>query len=354
MTVPIYPLYQGLQAPLAPNPTQMHMGLWFERYFSGYEPEFNQVSQEARSQWLRQFDIKTTGRSSDLQAKAEKIRQLALSQGGQVRQYESTGPFVTGLGNPHPLENGFLWHPTLGVPYLPGSAAKGLVRALVETAWQGADKDDVLLRWFGSADKDDVPERSGAFIFMDALPLKPCALVPEVMTPHMGKWYEKGASIPQASNAQPGDWHSPVPVGYLTARNLHLQFAIVPRPGTGTQAQVQKELDMLWQALDAALQWLGAGGKTALGFGLMQSQASKAQAQLENSEQWQAAQVKFNRGNGALVLSKSGKTASALGDKAQSLLQSLPQAVQDKIRSGAFVKITAYIDQGEILQVQAT
>jgi CRISPR-associated protein Cmr6 len=30
------------------------------------------------------------------------------------------------------VENGFLWHPTLGVPYLPGAAVKGLVRAYVE------------------------------------------------------------------------------------------------------------------------------------------------------------------------------------------------------------------------------
>ena len=353
MTVPIYPLYQGLQAPLAPNPAQMHMGLWFERYFSGYEPEFDKVNQESRSHWLRQFEIKAAGRSSDLQAKADKIGQLALSQGGQVRQYESTGPFVTGLGNPHPLENGFLWHPTLGVPYLPGSAAKGLVRALVETAWQGADKNAVLLRWFGTADKEDVPERSGAFIFLDALPIKPCRLVPEVMTPHMGKWYEKGGKVPQASNSQPGDWHSPVPVGYLTARNLHLQFAIVPRPGSGAQAEVQKELGMLWQALDAALQWLGAGSKTALGFGLMQSQESKEQARLENAEQWHAAKTNFNRGNGALVLSKDGKTASALADKAQALLKSLPDAVQDKIKKNQFIKITAYIAQGEILKLEA-
>ena len=265
MSVPVFPLYRGLQAPLAPNPGTMHMGLWFERFFHGYESDFAAVDKEGRSAWLRQFDIKQVGARSELNAKAEKIQQLASSQGGQARVYQCAAPFVTGMGNPHPLENGFTWHPTLGMPYLPGSAVKGLVRAAVELAYQGADKLALLKRWFGTETKGDVPEASGSFIFLDALPVAPCALVPEVMTPHMGKWYEKGGKTPTAKDTQPGDWHSPVPVGYLTARNLQLQFAVMPRPGVNAA-----ELEQVWQALDYALQWLGAGGKTAQGFGTMQ------------------------------------------------------------------------------------
>ena len=265
MSVPVFPLYRGLQAPLAPNPGAMHLGLWFERFFHGYKNDFAAVNTEGRSAWLRQFDLKQAGARSELQAKAEKIQQLAASQGGQALIYQCTAPFVTGMGNPHPLENGFTWHPTLGMPYLPGSAVKGLVRAAVELAYQGEDKPALLKRWFGTEAKGDVPEASGSFIFLDALPVAPCALVPEVMTPHMGKWYEKGGKTPTAKDTQPGDWHSPVPVGYLTARGLQLQFAVMPRPGVPAEA-----LEQVWQALDYALQWLGAGGKTAQGFGTMQ------------------------------------------------------------------------------------
>ena len=289
MSVPTFPLYRGLQAPLAPSPGAMHMGLWFERFFHGYESDFAAVDQEGRSAWLRQFDLKQVGARSELEAKAEKVEQLAASQGGQARVYQCTAPFVTGMGNPHPLENGFTWHPTLGMPYLPGSAVKGLVRAAVELAYQGEDKPALLKRWFGTEAKGDVPEASGSFIFLDALPVEPCALVPEVMTPHMGKWYEKGGKTPTAKDTQPGDWHSPVPVGYLTARNLQLQFAVMPRPGVNAA-----ELEQVWQALDYALQWLGAGGKTAQGFGTMQvdqtalkrreREAAERQAQAEREE----------------------------------------------------------------------
>ena len=278
--MPTFPLYRELQAPLTPIPGTMHLGLWFERFFHGYESDFGAVDKEGRSAWLRQLDQKQVGARGELQAKAQKIAQLAASQGGQARIYQCTAPFVTGMGNPHPLENGFTWHPTLGVPYLPGSAVKGLVRAALELAYQGEDRLALLKRWFGTEAKGDVPEASGCFIFLDALPVAPCALVPEVMTPHMGKWYEKGGKTPSAQDTQPGDWHSPVPVGYLTARDLQLQFAVMPRAGVAAD-----ELEQVWQALDYALQWLGAGGKTAQGFGAMRvDQAALKRREREAAE----------------------------------------------------------------------
>ena len=145
--MPTFPLYRELQAPLTPIPGTMHLGLWFERFFHGYESDFGAVDKEGRSAWLRQLDQKQVGARGELQAKAQKIAQLAASQGGQARIYQCTAPFVTGMGNPHPLESGFTWHPTLGMPYLPGSAVKGLVRAAVEVAYQGEDKLALLKPW---------------------------------------------------------------------------------------------------------------------------------------------------------------------------------------------------------------
>lgn len=290
------PLYQGLHAPTQPNHNTMHMGLWFERYFSGYTKDFSKVDNEtdsvtrasAKSLWLGQLKG-LVGKREDLQAKAQKLHGLAAAQGGQVRVYRCAGSFVTGLGNAHPLENGFSWHPTLGTPYLSGSSVKGLVRALVETAYHGADRGELLTRWFGTEKKDDVAQSAGSFIFFDALPVEPCALYPEIMTPHMGKWYEKGDKNPLANETQPGDWHSPVPVGYLTARNIKLQFAIAPRAGAIAPDQIAQELENLWTALHNALQWLGAGAKTAIGFGVFAEDFSDRQAR-QASEQ-QAAQI---------------------------------------------------------------
>lgn len=376
MPEPVFPLYGGLDAPKGPSPSGMNMGLWFERFFHGYQSDFAAVDTVGRSAWLRQLNFKQVGASSELQAKATKVKQLAESQGGQVRAYQCTAPFVTGMGNPHPLENGFTWHPTLGMPYLPGSAVKGLVRAAVELAYQGEDKPALLKRWFGTEAKGDVPEASGSFIFLDALPEAPCALVPEVMTPHMGKWYEKGGKTPTAKDTQPGDWHSPVPVGYLTARDLHLQFAVMPRPGVAAA-----ELELVWQALDYALQWLGAGAKTAQGFGVMESDAGrqrrlaeamqraeamkqqqeaekermKAEAlmrQQANATPWERVRTKFNSANKSLSVEKDGKTVIALAPEGEKLLQSLPADLQQKIRRNDFVKLTAYVAEGVLVRIE--
>lgn len=347
------PLYQGLHAPAAPNPATMHMGLWFERYFDGYAPDFAKVDTEGKTRWLRQLATRQLGSKAALQDKAHKLAQLAQAQGGQARVYECAGNFVTGMGNPHPLENGFTWHPTLAMPYLPGSAVKGLVRALVETAYQGEDKAQVLQRWFGTATKGDVAEDSGCFIFFDALPTTPCELRPEVMTPHMGKWYEKGGKAPEAADTQPGDWHSPVPVGYLVARNIRLQFAIAPRAGAIAPEQLQAELANVWLALDNALQWLGAGGKTAIGFGRMQSEESKQRQKEESADKWEGARPKFNARNGALTVEKNGQSATAIAPKGAELLASLPAALQQKIRTNQFVKVTAYVVERDLVRIEA-
>lgn len=338
----IFPLYKGLDAREIPDASRMNTGLWFERYFDGYADDFSQVDKDARTKWLRRLNTDALGDAKTLRQKTEAIYQMAHAYQGQSKVYCCTAPFVTGMGNSHPLENGFTWHPTLGMPYLPGSSVKGLVRAAIETAYEGDDQPALLQRWFGTAKKDDVAEASGCFIFLDALPTAPCKLVAEVMTPHMGKWYEKGGKTPLNKEVQPGDWHSPVPVGYLTARNLSLQFAVLPRAGC---AQAVQELDQVWQVLDYALQWLGAGGKTAQGFGTMESAANA-------EEKWEGARLKFNRANGTLAVEKSGKTAMALAPKGEALLKNLPADVQQKVKTNQFVKVTACVAEGVLLRIE--
>lgn len=44
----------------------------------------------------------------------------------------STAPFATGLGNEHPIENGFAFLTPYGLPYLAGSGVKGILRRAAE------------------------------------------------------------------------------------------------------------------------------------------------------------------------------------------------------------------------------
>ena len=283
------PLYQGLHAPAKPDHSS-HMGLWFERYFSAYPSGFDGVDENARSEWLKTCTRHNYGEQfkSRLLDKAVRTLNMVRSSAGDARIFRCAGRFVTGTGNAHPMENGFTWHPTLGMPYLPGSAVKGLVRAVIETALDDSDEERkrLLKLWFGTEAKNDVAEQAGALIFLDALPVAPCDLKAEVLTPHMGKWYEKGGKDPLKADTMPGDWHSPVPVTWLVASNLQLQFAILPRPGAAAVA-----LDDVWEALEYGLSKVGAGAKTAIGFGLFEFEASlqeQINRRLESEQQQQA------------------------------------------------------------------
>jgi CRISPR-associated protein Cmr6 len=277
------PIYRDSRAPQSVG--DGHRGLWFDRFFHRYGAGWT-LDETAKPDWIKTVTGPVGDRQA-IEAATAHLRRLCEALGGDVLAYAGTWHFATGLGNPHPVENGFLWHPTLGVPYIPGAALKGLVRAWVET-WMGfddeAERRTTLYRWFGSEDKDptmrrklradgfrpsspdsEIDTEAGALIFFDALPLAPIMLKADVMTPHMGKWYAEGdeiMNVDEEPQRVPADWHDPVPVPFLVADRPKVQICIAPRNETAKQ-----EMAQVLEALDNALNLLGAGAKTAVGYG---------------------------------------------------------------------------------------
>jgi len=277
------PLYAAAHDLAKPTTDDWHKGLWYERFVDIYQvmdsswsipkPNPNHAGR-SKNDWIETVTGKT-GNREELERHAKALLQRSQSLGGVSAGFKSDWHFVTGLGNPHPVENGFLWHHTLGVPYLPGASVKGLVRAWVEQwddSLRAEDRKTRCLTWFGTEDKSDVPEQSGQLIFFDALPISPVTLAQDVMTPHYDKWYEQGADITnlaQEPQKIPADWHNPVPVPFLVVKNAEWLFAIAPR----TPAYAEDARAAL-QALQQALEWLGAGAKTAVGYGRMEKNDS--------------------------------------------------------------------------------
>ena len=74
--------------------------------------------------------------SSKAQITALRTRQQALIAHHGTSGYRvtatSTAPFATGLGNEHPIENGFAFLTPYGLPYLAGSGVKGILRRAAE------------------------------------------------------------------------------------------------------------------------------------------------------------------------------------------------------------------------------
>lgn len=276
------PLYQCNDTPALGS--EGNRGLWYTRFFDRYLNDWSlPKDDEGKKDWVV-TNAKMTGDSQMLQAQALRQLRLVAALGGQTAVYSSEWHFATGLGLPHPVENGLTWHPTLGIPYLAGSGVKGLTRAWVEVWDESLDEAARKARlrdWFGSDDPQKPEDfRTGRFIFFDAIPTEPVRLAADVMTPHMDKWYEQGQDIRKPSaepKRVPADWHDPVPVPFLVTRNTHLLFSIAPR-----RPEYADELPLVLEALESALAWLGAGAKTAAGYGRMERNQT-ATANLESA-----------------------------------------------------------------------
>ena len=283
------PLYAGYNSPRNPQKgLDGHRGLFFDRFFNKYndawiipKPRNDEDSQE--KQWIDSI-AGNCGNENQLKTNAKLQRQLCTDLNGQSKAFKNNWHFVTGMGNPHPIENGMSWHPTLGVPYLTGASVKGLVRAFAEE-WEGLSKDEIH-RWFGSdhkaTEKQEEENQAGCFIFFDALPVAPVKLHIDIMTPHMGNWYSHGGDISSevqrdennkaAKNsyekALPADWHDPIIIPFLVVKETTLQFNIAPRPNVDNKLTASNEaLEKVYEILEQALEFIGAGAKTAVGYG---------------------------------------------------------------------------------------
>jgi CRISPR-associated protein Cmr6 len=83
----------------------------------------------------------------------ERQRQEAKRLGDTCLSIEaqSSAPFMTGMGMEHPLENGFSFLSPYGIPYLPGSGIKGVLRRAAEDLALGKSDEnqgwDILAVW---------------------------------------------------------------------------------------------------------------------------------------------------------------------------------------------------------------
>jgi len=153
------------------------------------------------------------------------------------------------------VENGSIClHPTYGFAYLPGTGLKGLARAYAELS--GENQEDIA-RVFGPA--TDAGEKSrGSVMFLDAWPDRWPNLELDIVNVHHREYYSSKGESP------PGDWESPSPSYFLTvAPGVSFRFTVATRD----PRSVEGDLNLAQDWLQKGLEELGAGAKTAAGYG---------------------------------------------------------------------------------------
>lgn len=305
-------------------------------------------------------------------------RQTALAHGlessGNLLRLETqaVAPFATGLGNEHPLENGFAFLNPYGLPYLAGSGVKGVLRQAARELASGdwgdthgwEDREaayrleagrktielsmlDVL---FGREGEDgDTDHVRGALTFWDVFPqLKGNALQVEVMTPHQTHYYQRNDTPHESGSPNPINFLA-VPPGSDFAFHVQCDRPFLTRLAPDL-AQDDRWKTLMEAAFAHAFAWLGFGAKTAVGYGAMASLASRGASQVGNDssassirsvgplETWPGVEVKLNPGNGELTVSHRGQSASVRDPDAQRLRKQLPDDLQARLKKQKALK----------------
>ncbi len=174
MARPLYRLLEGVV--LAPD--SGHRGLWYDKFCDTWSDDWHLRTvgeTNPKLKWITRASG-DVGSAQDLRDYAERFANLVDARGGEYLIAASESRFVTGLGLSHPVENGFAWHPTLGTPYLPGSSVKGLTKSWAQGEQQCPED---VARIFGLAGQ------IGTVVFLDAVPVQPVRVEPDVLTPTM-------------------------------------------------------------------------------------------------------------------------------------------------------------------------
>jgi CRISPR-associated protein Cmr6 len=257
MTLPLYTDHG------APEKHEVHYntGLWYDKFFRFWKSNADwTVSEDGKKKWIQGICAAPVGDKNLLKGAVSRLVEMVYTLRGEICCFATDWRFVTGLGREHPVENGFAWHHTLGVPFLPGSSVKGIVRAWVEK-WADPPVSPADVRRVFGPEGEGRDRHVGSIIFFDALPVKPVKLEADVMTPHYVPYYQQ-----DRPENPPGDWYGPVPIPFLTVKSGQtFLFALAPRRAAAEQSYADCQQAVRW--LTQALADIGAGAKTAVGYG---------------------------------------------------------------------------------------
>jgi CRISPR-associated protein Cmr6 len=231
---------------------------------------------------------------------------------------------IQGLGIESVYETSITLHHIYGIPYIPASTIKGVVRSwiisevygkpekageekdfpLVNGEFRALTQSEDFCKLFGcpsevkpvkfrsgkpvfkkdkrgketSSYEEDKshpcasknPDSKGValqgqIVFFDAFPLNQPTIEFDVMNPHYAPYYSD-----KTAKTAPADYHNPIPVHFLTVANTRFRFIIGALDSSSLNITIEGKTIFDW--LTEALTSHGIGAKTAVGYGYFNPQ----------------------------------------------------------------------------------
>lgn len=223
------------------------------------------------------FQIRANFGNFNFQQHAEKQQALAKSMFGENCGTDNFAPhsrLIVGLGGASVYEVSMTLHHIYGIPYIPASSIKGVLRSyIIQEIFENKEEealqnDKNFCKIFGCPAKRALTNKKGeatAFegevVFFDAYPTREPEkdeIKPDVMTVHYQDYYSKDETYPT-------DTQKTNPIPFLTIEKTPFQFILGAKTDILNQ-KLWKDKTLL-QLLHEALEKNGIGAKTAVGYG---------------------------------------------------------------------------------------
>lgn len=190
-------------------------------------------------------------------------------------------PFVSGLGGCHPTETGFILDRNSGLPYIPASAVKGVLRVahaldiaeqyperVKETrdGFEIDNREETMRKYFGDTDTSAKDAVRGQLVFLDAFPASLPTIKRDIMNPHFAPYYK--------GDAPPRETDSPIPVMFMAVKEgVEFKFRVFALPlAVGASVPTDftdDDRSAIVAMFSRACMQLGFGAKTSIGYGRM-------------------------------------------------------------------------------------
>lgn len=221
-----------------------------------YPPEAAIQKSEGKSSWLKEIAASNHVDARLVESVYRRWLNMIAAREALYFSAITDWRMVVGLGGESVLETDLTLHHLYGIPYIPGSALKGLTRGYVTgevfPSKEIEQDNEVVKRVFGSQ------EHAGAVVFFDAMPVgASVGFALDIMNSHYPNYYSE--------KKLPTNDQNPNPVTFLTVTDTSFVFALAPRRPSNEQDLQDVELAKGW--LQTALGKYGVGGKTSAGYG---------------------------------------------------------------------------------------